>query len=54
MLLGSIWQHATSPLRSIIWEKVFKSGISTFCGIQPLKNFGEYGVLKETVSLKIL
>ena len=32
----------------IICDKVFKSGLSKFCGIQPLKG---YGLLKETLSL---
>ena len=28
-----------------IWEKVFKSGLSKFCGRQPLKIFNGYGLL---------
>ena len=27
------------------WDKVFKSGLSKFCGRQPLKNFRGYGLL---------
>ena len=29
-----------------IWDKVFKSGPSTICGRQPLKNLKGYGLLK--------
>ena len=29
------------------WDKVFKSGPSKVCGIQPLKNFKGYGLLKQ-------
>ena len=35
-----------------IWDKVFKSGLSKFCGRQPLKNFKGYGLLKEKISLE--
>ena len=34
-----------SGIYKIIWDKVFKSGLSRFCGRQPLKNF------KQTISL---
>ena len=27
-----------------IWDKVFKSGLSKFCGRQPLKNLKRYGL----------
>ena len=30
---------------SFIWDKVFKSGLSKFCGRQSLKNFEGYGLL---------
>ena len=36
-----------------IWDKVFKSGLSKFCGRQPLKKFKGYGLLKQTISLEI-
>ena len=36
-----------------VWDKVFKSGLSKFCGRQPLKNFKGYGLLKQTISLQI-
>ena len=29
----------------------FKSGLSKFCGRQPLKNLKGYGLLKQTISL---
>ena len=29
-----------------IWDKVFKSGLSKFCGRQPLKSFSGYGLLQ--------
>ena len=28
------------------WNKVFKNGLNTFCGRQPLKNLKRYGLLK--------
>ena len=28
-----------------MWDKVFKSGLSKFCGRQPLKTFKGYGLL---------
>ena len=28
------------------WDEVFKSGLSKFCGRQPLKNLNGYGLLK--------
>ena len=34
------------------WDKVFKSGLSKFCGRQPLKNLKGYGLLKQTISLQ--
>ena len=37
----------------VIWDKVSKSGLSKYCGRQPLKNFKGYGLLKLTISLKI-
>ena len=36
------------------WDRVFKSGPSTICRRQPLKNMKVYGLLKQTVSLQIL
>ena len=36
----------SSGIYKIIWNKVFKSGLSKFCGRQPLKNF------KQTISLE--
>ena len=30
----------------VIWDKVFKSGLSKFCGRQPLKSFSGYGLLQ--------
>ena len=32
-----------------IRDKVFKRGLSKFCGRQPLKNFKGYGLLKQTI-----
>ena len=37
---------------TIKWDKVFKSGLSKFCGRQPLKNFKGYG--SRPYSLKFL
>ena len=37
----------------MIWDKVFKSGLSKFCGTQPLKKLKGYGKLKQTISLQI-
>ena len=37
----------------LIWDKVFKNGPSKICERQPLKNLKEYGLLKQTISLKI-
>ena len=35
-----------SQIKSIyIWDKVFESGLSKFCGRQSLKNFEGYGLL---------
>ena len=36
----------------MIWDKVFKSGLSKFCGRQHLKKFKGYGLLKQTISLE--
>ena len=35
------------------WVQIFKSGPSKICGRKPLKNFKEYGLLKQTISLQI-
>ena len=35
---------------NLIWDKAFKSGLSEFCGRQPLKNLKGYGLLKHTLS----
>ena len=35
-----------------IWDKVFKSELSKFCGRQSLKNLKGYGLLKQTISLQ--
>ena len=35
-----------------ICDKVFKIGLSKFCGRQPLKNLKGYGFLKQTISLQ--
>ena len=37
-------QVAISFFCYIIWDKVFKSGLSTFCGRKPLKNLRRYGL----------
>ena len=37
----------------LIWDKVFKNGPSKICERQPLKNLKGYGLLKQTISLKI-
>ena len=34
-----------------IWDKVFKSRLSKFCGRQPLKNFKGYGLLKQSLEI---
>ena len=47
-------QMSNTLLRKYVWEltptlkwnKVFKSGLNTFCGRQPLKNLKRYGLLK--------
>ena len=39
--------------RLLIWDKVFKNGPSKICERQPLKNLKGYGLLKQTISLKI-
>ena len=36
-----------------IWGKVFKIGLSKFCGRQPLKNLKGYSLLKQTILLQI-
>ena len=36
------------------WKEEFKSGLSKFCGKQPLKNMKGYGVLKQTISFHIV
>ena len=38
---------------SQVWDKVFKSGLSKFCGRQPLKNLKESDPLKQTIFLEI-
>ena len=35
---------------AFLWDEVFKSGLSKFCGRQPLKYFKGYGLLKQTIS----
>ena len=37
-----------------IWDKVFKRGLSKFCGRQPLKNLKGYGLLKHFNTWQIL
>ena len=37
----------------VIWDKVFKSGLSKFCGRQHLKNVQGYDLFKKTISLEI-
>ena len=37
----------------LIWDKVFKNGPSKICERQPLKNLKGYGLLKQTIYLKI-
>ena len=32
-----------------IWDKLFKSGLSKFCGRQPLKNLKGYDLLKQII-----
>ena len=44
--IADIWQ-------GFKWGKVFKSGLSKFCGRQSLKNLKGYGVLKHTISFEI-
>ena len=36
-----------------MWNKVFKSRLSTFCGRQPLTTLKGYGLLRRTISLQI-
>ena len=36
----------------VIWDKVFKSGLNTFCGRMSLENFNRYGLLKQTIFLE--
>ena len=43
----------TAPIIEDIWDKVFKSGLSKFCGRQPLKNLKGYGLLQQTISLEV-
>ena len=33
------------------WDKVFKNGLSKYCGRQPLKSFKGYSLLKQTTKL---
>ena len=52
------WKYFTKvrrlKLRFIkMWDKVFKSRLSTFCGRQPLATLKGYGLLKRTISLQI-
>ena len=37
----------------LTWDKVFKNGPSKICERQPLKNLKGYGLLKQTIYLKI-
>ena len=37
----------------VIWDEVFKSGLSKICGRQPLKSLKGYGLLKQTLFLQI-
>ena len=43
--------YAGASCHERIWDSVFKSGLSKFCGRQPSKNFKGYSLLKgESVS----
>ena len=50
LLIVAFW---FATLISSIWDKVFKKRPSKICGRQPLKNLKGYGLLKQTISLKI-
>ena len=39
-------------LKKDIWDKAFKSGLSKFCGRQPLKYFKGYGLRQQNISLE--
>ena len=41
----------TAPIIEDIWDKVFKSGRSKFCGRQPLKNLKGYSLLQHQIYL---
>ena len=45
-------EHSRHDLKNV-GDKFFKSGLSKFCGRQPLKNLKGYGLLKQTISLQI-
>ena len=40
-------------MRNEKWYKTFKSGLSKFCGRQPLNNFKGYGLIKRAISLQM-
>ena len=37
----------------MIWDNIFKNGLSKACGRQPLKKLKGYGLLEQTISLQI-
>ena len=50
-VIFSMEQLQPSIPSRVIWNKVFKSGLSKFCTKQPLKNLKGYGLLNEITSL---
>ena len=46
------FSSAFTSIGKIIWDKVFKSALSKFCGRQPLKNFKGYGLLSKNLLRK--
>ena len=46
-----IYQISQSTNILDIWDKVFKSGLSKFCGRQPLKDSKGYGLLKQNTDV---
>ena len=48
-----IAQMIPNRVKCHVWDKVFKSRLSKFCGRQPLKKLNRCGLLKQIISLQI-
>ena len=52
-LIGNILDGYVITCHYIIWDKIFKNGISKICGKQLLKNFKGYGCFKQNIPLQM-